>query len=434
MIKRQIKIVFATIFQNSGEATRALEIAKAIRDSHRENYATEIIFISRGSRFETDAEREGFHIYKARPALGGIQYLDDFQTGFGELIGNVSLAKGILQGEMDAYKELKPDILICGFWPIGSIARRMAIPKTRAITFLPLPLTEDFLQTVHRLPNGMRLSRLPEKLQKALLSVIHIKLKEKLPALRHRCIRQAAEDLGWNGQPLDNIFRMLDSDLYLINDFPDFYPTGLFDNRIVFTGPLFSLPAFSAITDRNILKLLSSDNPKPKLFCTLGSSGSKETLLEIIRMFNDTDCRWSGIVLCPPAVCPIEEARSLSENPDVVLTDAFVPAAEINARVDAVVCHGGQGTLQTAVLSGTPLVGMPAQPEQQMNLQHLSEYGMAISIPPYKWNAHNISDALKRIFGAPGYKERAVMLRQRALEIDPRQIIIDKVWEQIVCL
>lgn len=90
-----------------------------------------------------------------------------------------------------------------------------------------------------------------------------------------------------------------------------------------------------------ILKLLSKDNPRPKLFCTPGSSGNKAALLEVIRMFSAPDCSWNGIVLCPPAICPLSEARALLKNPDVVLTDTFVPSAEINARVDAVVCNGG---------------------------------------------------------------------------------------------
>lgn len=426
---KEVRIVFATIFQNSGDATRALEIAKEIRNRQPDSIRAEIIFISRGSRFEADAVEEGFKIYKAQPALKGVQYLDDFQTRFGELIGNTALAKEILQGEMDAYKELQPDVLIYGFWPVGSIARRMVIPHVPAIAFLPLPLTENFLKTVHCFPNETPLSHLPRRIQKMILSSVPQRAKEKMPALRHRCIRKAAEELGWKGEALSNIFCMLRSDLYLVNDFPDFYPAELFDERIVFTGPLFSLPAAASITDPQILRILSSDNPKPKLFCTLGSSGSKAALFEAIRMFNKPSCRWSGIVLCPPAICSIDEARQLSKNPDVVLTDKFVPAAEINARVDAVICHGGQGTLQTAILSGTPLVGIPSQPEQQMNLQHLAEYGMAITIPPYRWTTEAIDASVRKIFDNDSYKKQAMLLRQRAMELNPREVVAEKVWQ-----
>lgn len=424
---KTIRILFATIFQNSGDATRALEIAKALRDDPADGRRVEITFLTRGSRFEAAALREGFALHRAAPELGGVQYLDDFRTRFGELIGDEELAVEILRGELAAYRELSPDLLIYGFWPIGSIARRMAIPHTPAVAFLPLPLTEDFLRTVHRFPDEMALSRLPQRWQRLLLEAVPLPLKERLPALRHACIRRAAERLGWRGEPLRNIFRMLRSDRYLVNDFPDFYPAGSFDRRVVFTGPLFSQPSEAEITDPRIRAVLDAANPRPKIFCTLGSSGSKEALLEAIRMFGGPDSPWSGIVLCPPAICPIDEARAALRNPHVVLTDAFVPAAAINARVDAVVCHGGQGTLQTALRSGTPLVGVAAQPEQQMNLQHLEAYGAALSIAPRNWRVAAIARAVSRLLADERYRAKAAELGRKAAAMEPRKRIVEQI-------
>ncbi|MDO4770607.1 hypothetical protein [Porphyromonas sp.] len=196
---KTIRILFATIFQNGGDATRAIEIAKALRDACPEDLAYEIIFLSRGSSFESKAEGEGFSIYHAKPNLGGIQYLEDFKSRFGELIGDVGLAREILQGEIEAYRELRPDILIYGFWPIGSIALRVAIPETPAIGFFPLPLTEDFLKTVRCFPNETPQSRLPKGLQKVISACLPLALKKRSPALRHSCIRKAADSLGWEG-------------------------------------------------------------------------------------------------------------------------------------------------------------------------------------------------------------------------------------------
>lgn len=425
---KTVNFVFATIFQNGGDATRAIELAKAVRDHAPEGHKARIVFLSHGSRFEQQALDEGFSIHRAEPPLGGVQYLDDFHTRFGELIGSTELAEELLLGEMDAYRKLRPDVLVYGFWPIGSIARRMAIPHTPAIAFLPLPLLEPFLRTVHRFPDEMPLSRLPRSVQQFILSAIPQALKERIPALRHGCIRRAADKAGWTGEPLSNIFRMLRSDCYLVNDFPDFYPPGLFDRRVVFTGPLFAQPASAQIKDERIVRTLSSANPKPKLFCTLGTSGSREALFEVIRMFNAPGCAWSGVILCPAAICRLSEAQALSRNPDVVLTDAFVPAAEVNARADAVICHGGQGTLQTAMLSGTPLVGIPAQPEQQMNLQHLSDYGAAIALSRREWTAPRIARAVERLLGDPRFAEQAQRLRRRGLEMHARQIAAETIW------
>ncbi|MDR0651484.1 MAG: hypothetical protein LBG59_09115 [Candidatus Peribacteria bacterium] len=251
-----INIVISTIFQNSGDATRALEIAKVIKNHQPTGYTATITFISRGSRFEQQAKDLGFKIHHATPVLKGIQYLEDFKTRFGELIGEVELAKELLQGEIDAYTTLKPDLLIYGFRPIASIAKRMVLPGCKSIAFLPIPLTSDFLKCPISFPDEMPLSRLPMKVQKAIMGAIPKSIKSRIPALRHKCIRQAAEQLGRKGKKLINIFEMLESDLYLINDFPLFYDTTCFEKKVIFTGPLYSEIADKRIEDHQINEIL----------------------------------------------------------------------------------------------------------------------------------------------------------------------------------
>ena len=79
MLKKTIKIVFATIFQDAGEATRALEIAKALLEYKPENIDMKIIFLSRGSRFEDDALKLGFEIYKTKPQMSGLGIYQDLK-------------------------------------------------------------------------------------------------------------------------------------------------------------------------------------------------------------------------------------------------------------------------------------------------------------------------------------------------------------------
>jgi UDP:flavonoid glycosyltransferase YjiC (YdhE family) len=423
------RIVISTIFQNSGDATRAIEIAKAIKEYEPSGSCADIIFISRGSQFEKQAEDFGFRIHHAKPRMKGIQYLDDFESRFGELIGNTELAQKILQGEIDALKQLQPDILIYGFWPMASIAKRMVIPDCRSIAFLPLPLTQDFLKQPITFPDEMRLSRLPINWQKAIMRTIPEFIKIRIPALRHRNIRRAAENLGWRGEKLVNIFNMLLSDLYLVNDFPIFYDTSCFSKNILFTGPLYSESPDKEITDPRINEILEPKNKQVKIFCSLGSSGSKQKLLEVIKMFNSGDGKkWSGIVLCPPAICPVQEARDMLNNENVYITDAFVPAKKICQKSDLVICHGGQGTLQTAIMSGVPLLGYPGQPEQKINLQHLQDFGAAVMMSPYRWTAENIRREAASMMENPRYKNKALALEIHARNLDAHGNISSAIW------
>ena len=147
-----------------------------------------------------------------------------------------------------------------------------------------------------------------------------------------------------------------------------------------------------------ILKILDNTNTRKKLFCTLGTSGSKEELLEIVKMFNSPwGMKCSGIILSPPSICPLEESQRLLNNENVYVTDKFVPAKAISKRVDLVICHGGQGTLQTAITSAIPLIGVATQPEQKINLEHLEAFGSAIRIPMRKWNCKTLEKKIQEV-------------------------------------
>ncbi len=284
---RNITIAVATIFQNGGDATRAIEIAKIISRYKPDNCNLRIVFITRGSNFEQKVTDCGFELYHAEPRMKGVRYQDDFDTKFGELIGNEMLAYEILQGEIKAYREIKPDLLIHGFWPIGSIAKRIALPNVKSIAFLPLPLTETFLEEELTFPDELFLSRLPRNFQKWFLRYIPLNFKKKNPALRHSFIRRAAEKSGWEKPPLINVFQMLKADLFLINDLPLFYHFDRYGKNVVFTGAVYAKETKQQnVEDAEILKILDKSNRQKKVFCTLGSSGSKKELLEVIQMLN----------------------------------------------------------------------------------------------------------------------------------------------------
>jgi len=426
-----VRIVIGTIFQNGGDATRAIEIAKIIKESEPDNYNTEIIFISRGSKFEKIAEQLGFKIFKATPKMKGIKFQDDFKTKFGDIIGDKNLATEILQGEINAYKELQPDILLYGFWPIGSLAQKIVIPNVKTIAFLPLPLTETFIDYVDSFPDEIILARLPKIIQRMILKYSPKKIKLNNPAITHKSIQFAAKKLGYK-EKVNNIFKMLKSDTYLINDFPVFYDTKAFSKNVIFTGPLYSKIGKEEIGDKRILDILDSQNKRLKVFCTLGSSGDKSDLLEIIKIFNKGEGQnWSGIILSPEAICPINEARNLLNNDNIYITDKFVPAKEINKKVDLVICHGGQGTLQTAITSGTPLVGIATQPEQKLNLEHLEDFGMAIRLQKWKWNSKNISNAVIKIISNEKYHNKALKLKRISEQLNTNEIIANHIWREI---
>ena len=66
---------------------------------------------------------------------------------------------------------------------------------------------------------------------------------------------------------------------------------------------------------------------------------------------------------------------------------------------DLSVIHGGIGTVMTACLAGTPVVGVGMQPEQEANLEALVRKGFAIRIRKKRLTAAAVLDAVDRLLG-----------------------------------
>ena len=409
-----ITIAVGTVFQDAGDATRALEIAQGIIEHQPQDVGVRIVFLSRGSRFEKRAKDMGFEIFKADPPMSGVGLHQDLKMKPGELVGELSIAYELLRGEIKAYAEIKPDIVLYGFWPFGSIARRMLDKEIPGICFIPLPVHINLFDVLPDAPEEIKLlSYLPHKIRKFIINRIPCQIRRRLPLLRHGNISRAAQKLGWKGRPLRNIFDMLESDMTLVNDLRDFYEGGRFPETFNFTGPVFSLPLSSEVVDESIRKVFIADGSRPRIFCTLGSSGSRDQLLEVVKIFTaGIGLQWNAVILSPPSVCSIQDARKiLGERDGVVLTDAFVPAKLVNAMADVVVCHGGQGTIQTAICSGTPLVGLATQPEQQINLDHIAAFGAGIRVPLRQWKSETIRRRIAEVVKNKSYKARALKLK-----------------------
>lgn len=433
---RKLRIVFSSMICDAGEVTRALELAEGIRKYCLLEYDAEIIFTSNGSRFEERIISEGFSIYKCSLKLPGIGFHQDMKPTDVDIIGDVHLVQEMLKGEMEAFAQLKPDIVIHGFYPIASLARRMMKDKILGICYLPLPLSKEMLasRVIRDIPDSIKpVSYLPKFIRKRLVRIVPKSLKSKAPTLKQRNIIEGLKNFSWNDEPVKNLFDMLKSDLTIVNDFNEFYKDVNMPENFKITGPLYAAGSGDDI-DKKILEIFSNDNKKLKIFCTLGSSGKKQYLLEVLKcLTTGIGMDWRAVVLAPPAVCDIDEVKFYEGiNKNIYITDKFVPAPAVNELADIVISHGGQGTLQTAIAGRTPVVGYGMQMEQQINLDNLEAFGAAIRIPIHKWKAENIQKAVIKIAGNPSYKRNAEKLSESLQNTDGRKNAAEAVWEFIL--
>ena len=428
-------IAVSVALSDAGEATRSLALARALRDRCPTGLEVRITFVSNGSRFEPMIEQAGFPIVACQPRVKGNSIAEDLQWEFPHLVGSAELARSFIEGQLAIQRELRPDVVLHGMWPFANLAARMlGIPT---VCFLPLPLHPSTVGggMLDDLPDTAPVvTRLPRPVRKRIARVVS-PFMVHVGIFRQRRLSEGAIACGWPADRPLTFFDVLHADLTLVNDLPQFHAGLKLPPSFTITGPVFADDHAAAHDggaelDPQIEALLHRDG-HPGIVLTMGSSGGVDDFLAAVRALIQDD--WNVLVLASPAVCPLERARAaVGSNLRVLVTDRFVPAFQAHRLADVSVSHGGQGTVQTIMAAGTPLVGVGMQMEQQINLDHVMDAGAGIRIQRQHWRTPVIRRAVQTVLADPSYKRNAEALAATIATMDGAATAADRMWRFLV--
>ncbi len=231
-----------------------------------------------------------------------------------------------------------------------------------------------------------------------------------------RFLNDVAAELGV--EPVPSLAALMLGDLTLATDLPEvlgvpqaeleaWRPSGRAwrpGTRLVYTGPLFA--KLDAPVPREVQAFL--DGRRPTAYVVLSSSTPEALRAVVARV------RAAGPRVIVGAT--IHDFGPV-DDPDVVVA-GILPSHEIMPRVDAVVGMGGQGTVQTAMASGAPFVGIPLQPEQELNVALAVRQGMATAVAPRHAGTERMTEAVSRLLGDPGFRREAARVRDLYSGVD----------------
>ncbi len=150
---------------------------------------------------------------------------------------------------------------------------------------------------------------------------------------------------------------------------------------------------------------------RTKRYCAMGVSGSPEVLQSVIDIVSDLDLQ----ALVVTTTILGDRARNTS---DRVMVVPHVPAHLVNPLADVAITHGGAGTVQTAIHSGTPLVGVPMHGEQAGNISLVARQGAGIMLTKLDLNRRKLAAALEKIVTDNSYRESMHRLKRLQDPID----------------
>jgi UDP:flavonoid glycosyltransferase YjiC (YdhE family) len=433
MALKSIHIVLSVAWQDAGDTTRAIAMAMALRDLCPPGSEIKIDFLSCGSRFEYQITDAGFNIVPAQPRVKGISVAHDLGWDWPEFFGSEEIAQTFIEGQLSAFRELKPDIVFHGMWAPASIAARLL--GIRTINFLPVPLHPSAFANglVRDLPDMMPLfTRLPRSIRQK-MAWYASGLMIKAPIFTQKRLGAAAAACGWPIKGPISLFDMNMADLNIVNDHPVFHKEylHLIPKNIVLTGPLYA--SNNSQLDEDIAVHLTK-GPGPSILITMGSSGTEEFLFEAIKAIKmDPDDNWNAVVLASKSICSIDKANEIANgDPRLLVTDRFIPAPAANALADIIITHGGQGTVQCALAAGKPLVGVALQVEQQTNLDNAMNAGAGVRIQKQCWKAKNIRSTVLEVLKDPTYAAKARILADTLNSMDGAKTAAEVMWRFIL--
>ncbi|MFH5824122.1 glycosyltransferase [Georgenia sp. AZ-5] len=101
----------------------------------------------------------------------------------------------------------------------------------------------------------------------------------------------------------------------------------------------------------------------------------------------------------------------LGPQPANVRVEPYVDQHAVLARADAVVTHGGSGTVTDALALGVPLVLLPLGADQPHNARRCADLGVGVVLDPVTVTAAQVRRATATVLADPVYRRRAQALR-----------------------
>ncbi|MDA8383395.1 MAG: glycosyltransferase [Betaproteobacteria bacterium] len=228
-------------------------------------------------------------------------------------------------------------------------------------------------------------------------------------ALHARPVNQARKWFGL--APLDGDVRTIytDADYTLFADVPELVPTAGLPSTHRFVGPL---PWSPSVQRPAWWDEMPED--RPIVYVTLGSSGESALL----------GCVLEGLRDLPVFVVAATAGRGRPGTipPNARVSD-FVPGAEAAARARLVICNGGSPTSYQALAAGVPVIGLPGNLDQYLNITLLETAGAGRMLRAGKVQANSLRSAVRDMLADPQPAARARALQAVLARLAPGEAV-----------
>ena len=118
-------------------------------------------------------------------------------------------------------------------------------------------------------------------------------------------------------------------------------------------------------------------------------------------------------------------------SPGRIMIEHYIPQAMLMERSDAVLSHGGAGTMLAAAVAGVPQIVIPSFADQFDNSDAFVGAGVALAIEDGELSSHKIADQLHRLLEDTIFRNAAGVLSRAFSEMSSPEVIAARLVESV---
>jgi UDP:flavonoid glycosyltransferase YjiC (YdhE family)/nitroreductase len=209
-----------------------------------------------------------------------------------------------------------------------------------------------------------------------------------------------------------------EGDRTLYPDLPEITPTYDLPPSHRYLGPVAWAPK---LDQPDFLTQMPDD--RPIVYVNLGTSGDETLLPRILDVLDRMPVR---VIAATGG-----KLRLQSPSPDIHLVD-FIDGDAACRRADLIVFNGGVGGTHQAVMAGKPVVGIPSNLDQFLNMHFVEKAGFGRIVRGDAASEKSIARKIGDVLGKEVYRDRARELGERTRSYDPGAIlneVLDELFE-----
>ncbi len=190
-----------------------------------------------------------------------------------------------------------------------------------------------------------------------------------------------------------------EGDVTLFADVPELVPTRDCGNpgRYRYIGPITWTPKGCVPPS-----LTDGADRQPLVYVSLGSSGDARLLRELAEGTASAGCRM--VIAAVGPICKQDFG------PGVVVGE-MLPGNELAAISRLVICNGGSPSVHQSLQKGTPVLGLPANLDQLLNMHFVTRSGAGLALRADRIVASRVAEMVRRMLDDASFRERAEQVR-----------------------